>query len=253
MKVNNIQLSRNLGISESRNGTRFAFGFKATAFLVVFLAAVAFGFVSCSDDDDDDDTSLTAPTYVVVVPTSTLNQVQVVWYPTGASYYWVYYNTTEDSSTATLLSSTVSSTSYTTVLSESGTYYFWVKSAAGSSLSSNTSDFSEYDLLTDFEYTLSAPTNVSVTKTSSTQVTVSWTSTGADWYYVYYSTTNYSSTATDLNITSFSTSNYTYSTTVTLSSSGTYYFWVKSVDDYQKTYEETSGFSSYASITITIN
>ena len=74
-----------------------------------------------------------------------------------------------------------------------------------------------------------APTDVKAELDSNTVngITISWTSTGARTYWVYYNTSNDSSTAKVLTDYTFSSK---YSTT--LSETGTYYFWVKAADDF---------------------
>jgi len=158
----------------------------------------------------------------------------------------VYYNTSNDSSTAKVLTDYTFSSKYSTTLSETGTYYFWVRAADDYSSSSSLSSFSNVASLS-FTYTaLQVPTNVQVTlsTTELNTVTVSWTTTGANYYRVYYGTTNDTASAILLKSV-FSTS---YSKT--FSASGTYYFWVKSANGYNDT-DPTSDFSAVASYTWT--
>ena len=193
-------------------------------------------------------TTLSAPTNISVTNSSKTNYVTVKWTNNGATKYWVYYNSTNDASTATCTSKYETSGTYgcDILLTESGTYYFWVKSADGYTSTSATSDFSSTAQFA-FTYTaLSAPLNASVSSTSTDgKVTVKWTNNGAAKYWVYYNSTNDTSTATCAS--KFET-NGTYGCDITLSSTGTYYFWVKAADGYSQT-SNTSDFSSVATYT----
>ena len=185
-----------------------------------------------------------APTDVKAeLDSNTVNGITISWTSTGAKNYWVYYNTSNDSSTAKVLTRSVYSSKYSTTLSISETYYFWVKAADGSLSSSSSSSFSNVASLS-FTYTeLKVPTNVQValSTTELNTVTVSWTTTGAERYWVYYGTTNDTASAKLLDKSVFSTR---YSKT--FSASATYYFWVKSANGYNDT-DPTSDFSSAVS------
>ena len=185
-----------------------------------------------------------APTDVKAeLDSNTVNGITISWTSTGAKNYWVYYNTSNDSSTAKVLTDLASSSKYSTTLSETGTYYFWVRAADDYSSSSSLSSFSNVASLS-FTYTeLKVPTNVQaeLSTTELNTVTVSWTTTGANYYRVYYGTTNDTASAILLNKWISSTS---YSKT--FSASGTYYFWVKSANGYSDT-DPTSDFSSVVS------
>ena len=184
-----------------------------------------------------------APTDVKAeLDTNTVNGITISWTSTGAETYRVYYNTSNDSSTAKLLTSSTYSSKYSATLSETGTYYFWVRAADDYSPSSSLSSFSNVASLS-FTYTkLKVPTNVQVelSTTELNTVTVSWTTTGAERYWVYYGTTNDTASA-KLDKSVFSTR---YSKT--FSASATYYFWVKSANGYNDT-DPTSDFSAVVS------
>ena len=185
-----------------------------------------------------------APTDVKAeLDTNTVNGITISWTSTGAETYWVYYNTSNDSSTAKVLTRSIYSSKYSATLSETGTYYFWVRAADDYSPSSSLSSFSNVASLS-FTYTkLKVPTNVQVelSTTELNTVTVSWTTTGANYYRVYYGTTNDTASAILLDKWISSTS---YSKT--FSASGTYYFWVKSANGYSDT-DPTSDFSAVVS------
>ena len=184
-----------------------------------------------------------APTDVKAeLDSNTVNGITISWTSTGAETYRVYYNTSNDSSTAKVLTDYTYSSKYSTTLSETGTYYFWVRAADDYSPSSSLSSFSNVASLS-FTYTkLKVPTNVQVELSASklNTVTVSWTTTGANYYHVYYGTTNDTASAILLESV-FSTS-----CSKTFSASGTYYFWVKSANGYNDT-DPTSDFSAVVS------
>ena len=185
-----------------------------------------------------------APTDVKAeLDSNTVNGITISWTSTGAETYRVYYNTSNDSSTAKVLTRSTYSSKYSTTLSETGTYYFWVRAADDFTPSSSLSSFSNVASLS-FTYTkLKVPTNVQaeLSTTELNTVTVSWTTTGANYYRVYYGTTNDTASAILLSDTVSSTS---YSKT--FSASGTYYFWVKSANGYNDT-DPTSDFSAVVS------
>ena len=209
---------------------------------------------ACSDDDDDagdqteqpaDDegdnqtgsSSLSTPTNLSAKQVTddggnATSSVVLSWDEVkGASYYWVYYNTTDDSSSATTLSKKITDTYYEAILSYDGNYYFWVKTADGTTSKSNTSDFSEgCTLYVAFSSFLDAPDDITATLPEDTlnMVTLSWTKVSdVSYYSIYYNTTDDSSTATLLEKNVSTTSK-----SITLTESGTYYFWVKSQSGY---------------------
>lgn len=188
-----------------------------------------------------------APTDVKVeLNSNTVNGITISWTSTGAKTYWVYYNTSNDSSTAKVLTDYTFSSKYSTTLSETGTYYFWVRAADDYSSSSSLSSFSNVASLS-FTYTeLQVPTNIQAELSTEklNTITVSWTTTGAKYYRVYYGTTNDTASAILLSDTVSSTR---YSKT--FSASGTYYFWVKSANGYNNT-DPMSDFSAAASYTL---
>lgn len=187
-----------------------------------------------------------APTDVKAeLDSNTVNGITISWTSTGAKNYWVYYNTNNDSSTAKVLTDWASSSKYSATLSATGTYYFWVRAADDFTSSSSLSSFSNVASLS-FTYTdMQVPSNVQIELSTSklNTVTVSWTTTGAKYYRVYYGTTN--DTASAILLDKFISSKTT-SYSKTFSASGTYYFWVKSANGYNDT-DPTSDFSSVVS------
>ena len=189
-----------------------------------------------------------APTDVKAeLDSSTVNGITISWTDTGAKTYWVYYNTSNDSATAKVLTDYTFSSKYSTTLSATGTYYFWLRAADDLTSSSSLSSFSNVASLSFTYTTLQVPANVQAELSTEklNTITVSWTTTGAKYYWVYYGTTNNTASAILLSDTVSSTR---YSKS--FSTSGTYYFWVKSADG-NKTDDNTSAFSSVASYTWT--
>lgn len=193
-------------------------------------------------------TSLSAPTNLKVSHSKTYaNTVSLTWEEEKSSTdYWIYYSTTNDSSSATEKTK-YGYKNYSMQLTKSGTYYFWVKAANGSKSTDDSSDFSQ---VTTIEFThedLSAPTALTATR-SGNSIKLSWaiakTSSNLSPYswWIYYGTENDSSKAT-------LKSRYGYQNySLTLSETGTYYFWVKAADTYDST-SPTSDFSTAATYT----
>ena len=194
--------------------------------------------------------SLKAPAGLAVAASTETNTVKVTWTNNGAKRYWIYYNTSDDTATATCASrSGISGTyGYEITLSASGTYYFWIKAADGYNSSDPASAFSD-SVSYDFTYTsLSAPTGLAVAASTKTNtVKVTWTNNGAKRYWIYYNTSDDTATAT---CASRSGTSGTYGYEITLSASGTYYFWIKAADGYDST-DKTSDFSSSISYNFT--
>lgn len=201
--------------------------------------------------------SLSAPTDISAAQSETsYNNVKVTWRDSSnASKYYIYYSKTNDSSSATKYSSNGYATdeydssykktgyyagSKEIALSETGTYYFWVKAVDGTN---NESDFSD-SANASFTYSaLNAPIDVTATASTSgtNTVTVTWRdSKEANKYFIYYGTTNDSSSATKYSLNGYASDEYdsSYKKTgyykgtkdITLTTTGTYYFWVKGVD-----------------------
>ena len=174
-----------------------------------------------------------APTDIKVELTAA-NKVKISGTTSSAGKYWFYYSKTNNPLSATYID-WQTSVSQTLILSESGTYYFWVKGADGYGTTAAkrsviaTSAYSEVCSY-DFTYTtLSAPTNVTVSATdTSNKVKITCNGT-AGYYWFYYGTTDDPEKATyiDWQITP--------SQTIVLSENGTYYFWVKAADGYGST------------------
>ncbi|MBR6200556.1 MAG: InlB B-repeat-containing protein, partial [Spirochaetales bacterium] len=200
--------------------------------------------------------------------TYSMNKVDISWKTNGSAYYWIYYSKTNDSNAAVMVNEDYDdywheeSMTQSVTLSESGTYYFWVRSdsdydragsdADGRTIYKPTSEVSDFSAAASCEFTytpLTAPTGVTVTKGVGNRVSVKWTATDAACYWIYYGKTNNSANATCETRYAYSwaaTEGYQ----ITLTESGTYYFWVKSADGDSKT-SNTSAFSEAASFDFT--
>ena len=194
--------------------------------------------------------ALKAPAGLEVAASTETNTVKVTWTNNGAKNYWIYYNTSDDTATATCASRFGSSGTYgcKITLSASGTYYFWIKAADGYYTTDAASAFSD-SVSYEFTYTsLSAPTGLAVAASTETNtVKVTWTDNGANDYWIYYNTSDDTATAT---CASRYGSSGTYGCKITLSASGTYYFWIKAADGYYST-DKTSDFSDSVSYNFT--
>lgn len=192
--------------------------------------------------------SLPAPTNLKVSLSKTYaNTVSLAWDEEKSSAsYWIYCSTTNDSSSATEKTK-YGYKNYSMQLTKTGTYYFWVKAANGSRSTDDSSEFSQVTTIEFSHEDLSAPTALTATG-SGNSVKLSWaaTKTSSDLspysWWIYYGTENDSSKAT-------LKSRYGYQDySITLSASGTYYFWVKAADSGDST-SPASDFSTVATYT----
>lgn len=192
--------------------------------------------------------SLPSPTNLKVSLSKTYaNTVSLTWDEEKSSAnYWIYYSTTNDSSSATEKTK-YGYKNYSMQLTKTGTYYFWVKAANGSKSADDSSEFSQVTTIEFSHEDLSAPTALIATG-SGNSVKLSWTATKTSSdlspcsWWIYYGTENDSSKAT-------LKSRYGYQDySITLSASGTYYFWVKAADSGDST-SPASGFSTVATYT----
>lgn len=151
----------------------------------------------------------------------------------GSRYYQIWRNTENDLETANFLDYRTYSYSlfdyeYLSSLSE-GTYYYWVVSSNTSSSDKSEGVASKPVVHEYTKYPAVAPSWVKVTpaRTSSGnryRYTVTWEDCGAPNYAVYYSTDPEATSGTCINYGNYSALGFT---TFPLTSSGTYYFWVK--------------------------
>lgn len=214
----------------------------------------------------------TGITLTAAQSTSTYNAVEITWRsPVDHYRYAVYYNTEDQSSTATKYSTLQYATDEydssfrrtgfykgkTDIpLSTNGTYYFWIKPVTQSNVEG---DFSS-GVSCSFTYSsLNAPTNVTASQstTSYNDIIIFWKDTKtATKYYIYYNTINDSPTAIRCSGYGWVTSEYdsTYtnitgykgSKDLSITGTGTYYFWVKAVDGS----DTESAFSSSVTFTL---
>ncbi|MBR2038774.1 MAG: hypothetical protein IKA09_13755 [Lachnospiraceae bacterium] len=189
--------------------------------------------------------SVQPPVNVTATQNTGKNSVRVSWDDNGAENYVVYYSTSQKSNTATKSDKYISTDSTTkrkyadipcTGTESNGYdtinyYYFWVKAVDGNEVTSDA--FSEMAFSTFSQQVVPAPTGVKVEKstTDTSTVTVTWTkSENAKSYNIYYKTqeTVQSWWSPDVEVKSYEGT----TKDVTLTSpSGTYYFWVKAVDE----------------------
>ena len=192
--------------------------------------------------------SFSAPTNLKVSLSKTYaNTVSLTWDEEKSSAnYWIYCSTTNDSSSATEKTK-YGYKNYSMQLTKTGTYYFWVKAANGSKSTDDSSEFSQVTTIEFLHEDLSAPTALTATG-SGNSVKLSWTATKTSSdlspysWWIYYGTENDSSKAT-------LKSRYGYQDySITLSASGTYYFWVKAADS-GDSISPASDFSTVATYT----
>ena len=231
-------------------------------------AAMIFAFAGCADsvtdpvtntDKTDSDYTLPAPANVkAAVSTKTVCAVTVTWDAINCDKkhnYYIYYSTKND--TSSLKESNVAVPwyfiydgigSYDVILPESGTYYFWVKATSGD-YNTISSDFSEASNPVAFTFALDAPTNVKAALSSKklNTVTLTWDAINCDkdhCYWIYCSTKNDTSSLKEPNgeICSYSIDGIGFYD-VSLSESGTYYFWVKAAPSNYSVSTASSAFS----------
>lgn len=191
--------------------------------------------------------SVAPPVNVTAAQNTGRNSVRVSWDDNGADSYEVYWSIGQNPNTATKSDKyLIINTDYTTKkkyadLPCTGTgtnsydtinyYYFWVKAVDGNDVLST--EFSTMAFSTFSKQVVPAPTGVKVVKstTDASTVTVTWTkSENAKSYNIYYKTqeTTASWWKPDVEVKSYEGT----TKDVTLTSpSGTYYFWVKAVDE----------------------
>ena len=226
----------------------------------LFMILVVVFLFGCKQEPTQQE-ALSVPTNVAVkAHESKLNTVTVTW-STGndvAEYYWIYYSTTNNTASLTTPQETKYSSSLWNgtgtcdiVLNKSGTYYFWVKAANSYDSKSPTSAFSD---VATYEFTLqslSVPQNLKAEKDgegkSYAGIKLSWNTTNAPYYHIYWSESDDSNTAKKLTTTSLAYDTI-YESSYDLQKGRTYYFWVKSANGYSPA-DSDSGFSNGISFT----
>ncbi len=186
------------------------------------------GVQSCSDFS-----KVASKATLVVIPSvptelalnaDSTSQISVSWRGNGADSYKIYRHTS-DASTAAMSVATTESDSYTDTGLNPGTlYYYWIKACKENSEGGVAcSNFSTVSSKATLVVIPSAPTGVSLSADSASQITVLWNSVTATNYYEVFRNT------TDSNLSSTRISqpaNTTY-TDSGLSADTTYYYWVK--------------------------
>lgn len=191
-----------------------------------------------SGNKDSETFVLSAPTGLKASYISSNSEIKVTWNSvSGADCYEFYWGTSNNPNKAKKGNDKTGTEAYLINVEEGDSFYFWVKAKK----SDVTSDFSKSVYCSVPTSTINPPTGVTATSTSESTITVSWNAvSGATKYDVYYSTSPYSSSALHIGDTeslSMGIKN--------VSANTTYYFWVKATDG-----NKTSGFSSWASVTI---
>ena len=138
---------------------------------------------------------------------------------TAATYYELYRNTANNSSSAAQVYVGGNTSITDTELESSTEYYYWVKACN----SGGCSDFSVFASATTDEGAPSSPVDLSASASSSSAISISWSSVASATYYELYRNTSSNSSSAALIHTNSSTS-YTDSG---LDSGTLYYYWLK--------------------------
>lgn len=219
---------------------------KLSSLLFAFVFAFAFLVAGCSNGSDDSNSAEEQSGTITLSAEATSATVGDVvslsvsfsgWSenPTAVEVY------VKESSDALKTGVAVSAGKITLDTShfEAGTYNLYV---ASGSVKSNSIE------VTLTKNALKAPAGLAVAASTETNtVKVTWTNNGAKRYWIYYNTSDDTATATCASRDAWSG---TYGCEITLSASGTYYFWIKAADGYYST-DKTSDFSDSVSYNFT--
>ena len=167
---------------------------------------------------------------ITVTKSDIKNCAKISWFNTGASYYHLYHATQNSISTATHIDTYSSGYNYSFSSSDAeGKHYFWVV-ASNSYNEPDKSTITAKSVAYDFQREeFSNPTGLSVTPVegNSNYVNLKWKDNQSKYYAIYYSTSaTCPSYPKNYNI-SYTKNGYD----ILLSTSGKYYFWVKSYTD----------------------
>lgn len=202
---------------------------------LLFAFAFAFLVISCSNDSTEEQSStimLSAKATSATVGDVVSLSVSFSGWSANPTAVDVYV---KESSDALKTGVAVSAGKITLDTShfEAGTYNLYVASGI---VKSNSIE------VTLTKNALKAPTGLAVEASTemNNTVKVTWTDNGAQRYWIYYNTSDDTATATCAS--RYKTSG-TYGCEITLSASGTYYFWIKAADGTYST-DKTSDFSS---------
>ncbi|MDQ7093885.1 cell wall-binding repeat-containing protein [Desulfosporosinus sp. PR] len=169
--------------------------------------------------------ALTPPASLTATVISS-NQVYLNWYPVSYANYYSVYRSTSLSGTYTIVGVPTTANYTDSTVSANTTYYYKVE-AVGSGGSSPDSSI-VYATTTTLNGALPAPTDVTATASSSTQIYLTWSPvSSATYYYVYRSTSfsgNYSTigipTSTNITDTGLSPNTTYYYKVVAVGSTG---------------------------------
>lgn len=247
--IGHAGIEQNLCLDKMRGGVLLIIDFflrglfmkfkKLSSLLFAFVFAFAFLVAGCSNGSDDSNSAEEQSGTITLSAEATSATVGDVvslsvsfsgWSenPTAVDVY------VKESSDALKNGVAVSAEKITLDTShfEAGTYNLYV---ASGSVKSNSIK------VTLTKNALKAPTGLAVAASTETNtVKVTWTNNGAKNYWIYYNTSDDAATATCASTVAHSG---TYGCEITLSASGTYYFWIKAADGYYST-DKTSDFSS---------
>lgn len=174
-----------------------------------------------------------APVNLTATVAST-NQVYLSWDPVSYATGYYIYRATSSSGYYTIIA-TPSTTSYIDSSLELNTAYYYKVQAVNYAGASSYSSI-VYATTTNSNGALSVPTNLTATSANSNQINLTWNPVSyATYYYVYRAT---SSSDSYTNVATITTTNYT---DYNLSLNTTYYYKVQAVN--------SSGLSSFSSIT----
>ena len=207
---------------------------KLSSLLFAFVFAFAFLVAGCSNDSTEEQSStimLSAEATSATVGDVVSLSVSFSGWSENPTAVDVYVKESSDALKTGVAVSAGKITLHTSHF-EAGTYNLYV---ASGSVKSNSIE------VTLTKNALKAPAGLAVAASTETNtVKVTWTNNGAKRYWIYYNTSDDTATATCASRSGISG---TYGYEITLSASGTYYFWIKAADGYDST-DKTSDFSS---------
>lgn len=130
------------------------------------------------------------PIITVTKPKTTQNMLDISW--TGGDqpkpYYTLFYNTTNKFSSDKYLTYGTTDKSLSKILPSSGTYYFWLGINEYECLPGSYDPISTVPVSFDFKYIgLVTPSDVTAvcSSTKDNIIELSWSSTGANYYWIY--------------------------------------------------------------------
>ena len=175
-----------------------------------------------------------APTNLTATVAST-NQIYLTWDPISyATGYFIYRATSPSGAYSIIAAPTTTTTTYTdSGLSQNTTYYYKVQAANSAGVSSDSSIV--YAIIANSNAVLTAPTSLTATVASTSQIYLMWDPVSYQAYYYVYRATSPSGTYTMV-----ATPTATTYTDSGLTQNTTYYYKVQAVN--------SGGLSSYSSL-----